>query len=262
MRRLVGGIIRANNAFNFIKDGDKIGVGVSGGKDSSLLLIALNHYANFMKNKKGWNIQIYGVHIVMNYYENINYKPYKNWLKKMGLKVKFINSNVGEILRAKLSKQGKVQCSLCAKLKKAIMVREAKKLGINKLATGHHMDDAIETFFMNFINEGRIATFMPDNFFDRNNIHLIRPFILIKESETQALSKQMKIPVIKDSCPNEHSTQRDYIKHFIKNNFYENPKLKASYKNFQIALLNGKQSQLWFDGTSHKKDLLTKSYRH
>jgi tRNA(Ile)-lysidine synthase TilS/MesJ len=162
----------------------------------------------------------------------------------MGLEVKFINSNVGEILRAKLSKQGKVQCSLCAKLKKAIMVREAKKLGINKLATGHHIDDAIETFFMNLINEGRIATFMADNFFDRNGIHLIRPFILIKESETKALSKQMKIPVIKNSCPNEHTTQREYIKHFIETNFYENPKLKASYKNFQIALLNGKQSQL------------------
>ena len=137
-------------------------------------------------------------------------------MKKQGLKVKFINSNIGEILRAKPNKQGKVQCSLCVKLKKAIMVREAKKMGINKVATGHHIDDAIETFFMNFINEGRIATFMPDNYFDRNGIHLIRPFILIKESETKALSKQMKIPLIKNSCPNEHSTQREYIKHFIK----------------------------------------------
>jgi tRNA(Ile)-lysidine synthase TilS/MesJ len=143
------------------------------------------------------------------------------------------------------------------------MVKEAKKLGINKLATGHHVDDAIETFFMNFINEGRIATFMPDNFFDRNGIHLIRPFILVKESETKMLSKQLGIPVIKNSCPNEHSTQREYIKHFIETNFYKNPKLKASYQNFQVGLLNGKQSQLWFDDPhKKKKDLLTKSYRH
>jgi hypothetical protein len=60
--------------------------------------MALKHYANFMKNKKGWNIKVYGVHIVMNYYKNINYKPYKDWLTKMGLKVKFIESNVGEIV--------------------------------------------------------------------------------------------------------------------------------------------------------------------
>jgi tRNA(Ile)-lysidine synthase TilS/MesJ len=180
----------------------------------------------------------------MNYYKNINYTKYKQWLKDNKLKVKFINSNVGDALKAKLSRTGKVQCSLCAKLKKAIMVKEAKKMGINKLATGHHIDDAIETFFMNMINEGRLATFMPDNFFDRNDIHLIRPFILIKESDTIAISKKLKIPVIKNSCPNEVTTQRQYVKDFINSNFYTNPRFKASLRNFQVALLNGKQSQL------------------
>jgi tRNA(Ile)-lysidine synthase TilS/MesJ len=124
------------------------------------------------------------------------------------------------------------------------MVKEAKKLGINKLATGHHIDDAIETFFMNLINEGRINTFLPDNFFDRNDIHLIRPFILIKESDTISVCKKLKIPVIKNSCPNENTTQRQYMKEFLAKNFYTNPKFAASLRNFQVALLNGKQSQL------------------
>ncbi|GHU32794.1 hypothetical protein FACS1894166_06850 [Bacilli bacterium] len=160
------------------------------------------------------------------------------------MQVKFIQSTVGDALKAHKSKKGKVQCSLCAKLKKAIMVKEAKKLKINKLATGHHIDDAIETFFMNMINEGRLNTFSPDTFFDRNGIHLIRPFILVKEEVTRAITKQMKIPVIVGSCPNEFSTQRMDIKNMLEKQFYKNQQFKASYHNFQVMLLNGKQSSL------------------
>jgi tRNA(Ile)-lysidine synthase TilS/MesJ len=165
-------------------------------------------------------------------------------LKEHNLSVDFIDSNIGEALKAKIDKHGRVQCSLCAKLKKAILVKHAKKQRINKLATGHHVDDAIETFFMNLINEGRIATFLPDNFFDRNGIHLIRPFILLKEDVMIALSKKMHIPVLNHMCPNETTTQRTYIKHLINKVFYQDKKLMASLKNFPIALLNGKQSQL------------------
>jgi tRNA(Ile)-lysidine synthase TilS/MesJ len=140
------------------------------------------------------------------------------------------------------------------------MVKEAKKLKINKLATGHHIDDAIETFFMNMINEGRLNTFSPDTFFDRNGIHLIRPFILVKEDVTRSITKQMKIPVIVGSCPNEFSTQRMDIKSMLEKQFYKNPQFKASLHNFQVMLLNGKQSSLWFDAKGKKKDLLSKLY--
>jgi tRNA(Ile)-lysidine synthase TilS/MesJ len=178
------------------------------------------------------------------------------------LDVKFIESNVGEILKAKLSKNGKVQCSLCAKLKKAIMVKEAKKMKINKIATGHHVDDAIETLFMNMINEGRLSTFQPMTNFDRNHIFLIRPFILCKEDVPKSICKKMNIPVIIGSCPNEFDTQRAYMKQFLKDNFYDNPRFKASLANFPTALLNGKQSALWFDDRKAKKqDLIKKMFQ-
>jgi tRNA(Ile)-lysidine synthase TilS/MesJ len=124
------------------------------------------------------------------------------------------------------------------------MVKEARKLGFNKIATGHHIDDAIETLFMNMINEGRISTFSPITFFDRNDIHLIRPFCLLKEEMTIKVAKKLKIPIIKNSCPNETTTQRNDIKKMLDQVFYKNTKFKYSYKNFQVALLNSKQSNL------------------
>jgi tRNA(Ile)-lysidine synthase TilS/MesJ len=133
---------------------------------------------------------------------------------------------------------------LCSKLKKAILVKHAKKMKVNKIATGHHIDDAIETLFMNMINEGRISVFSANNYLDRNKIHLIRPFCLIKENHIKKVSKQLKIPTIENSCPNEHDTQRSYMKDFLYTNFYKNPRFKASEHNFQVALLNGNQSNL------------------
>jgi len=164
-------------------------------------------------------------------------------LDKNDLKVNFIESNIGEILKAKKRKD-KIACSLCAKLKKAIITKEAKKLGCNKIAFGHHIDDAIETLFMNMIGEGRIATFSPFIDFNRNQIELIRPFILTREEDITSAAKKYQIPIIKNACPLENLTRRTYIKNFLETNFYKNKNFKNCYINFQQSLLNGKQSNL------------------
>lgn len=257
MRKLVGSIIRTNKIFNFIKNNDKILVGVSGGKDSTLLLKALTLYSQYVNHKYGWNIKIYGLHIKMNYYNNIDYTEFKKYLKQNKLNVKFVESDIGDILKAKV-KKGLVQCSLCAKLKKAILVKEAKKIGAKIIATGHHADDAIETLFLNMIHEGRIATFSPYIYFDRSNTYLIRPFILLREKDIIKEAKKQKIPVIENSCPRETNTERIFIKKFLETNFYKNKIFNMSYNNFLVALLNGKQSTLWFDNKSKKKDLIKK----
>nr|QIQ09856.1 tRNA 2-thiocytidine(32) synthetase TtcA [uncultured Mycoplasmataceae bacterium] len=256
MRELVGEIIKSNKVFNLIEDGDKICVGVSCGKDSSLLLLALNLYKQYVKNKYGWNIKIYGVHIKMNLYKDIDYSKYKKFMKNKKVNFKTVESNMNEILLAK-KKKGVIQCSLCAKLKKAILVKEAKKLKCNKIAMAHHVDDAIETLFMNMIHEGRIATFNPKNYFDRTDMTLIRPFCLLREKSLIREAKKQNIPIIKRDCPIDGKTERTYIKSFLEKNFYKNKKFSMSYENFLVALLNGKQSSLWFD-ESAKKDLLIK----
>ncbi len=255
MRRLIGSIIKAQQLFNLFEKNDRILIGVSGGKDSSLLLYALNLYVNKI-NKKKWNIKIFAAHVNLHFYQT-NYQPYLNWLNENKLNVQFIDSNVSEVLELK-KKNNKIACSLCSKMKKAILIKEAKKLNCNKVAMAHHFDDAIETLFLNLLNEGRIATFKPKSHLSREKIILIRPFVLTNESTIIQLQKKLNIPVIKNQCPNEKMTQRTYLKEFIQKNFYENKLFPNAYLNLRNSLINGKNSELWFVNDKSKIDLLKK----
>lgn len=256
MRTAVGSIIRANKAFDLISDGDRIAVGVSGGKDSMLLLKALSIYKNILKSELNWNIELYGIHLKMNLC-HIEYEEIIKYWNEQGIEFKVVDTHMGEILRNQI-KKGKIQCSLCSKMKKAILIDEAKKINCNKVAMGHHADDAIETFFMNMINEGRIATFKPKMYLDRSDIWFIRPFILGREKDILKAAKSEKLPIVPCGCPMEGFTQRDSMKDFINNNFYKNKKWETSYKNFINALLNGKEFDLWFNNDYEMEDLLSK----
>lgn len=244
MRTAIGSIIRANKAFDIIQNGDKIAVGVSGGKDSMLMLKALSIYKNIVKNELNWDIEVYGIHLKMNLC-HIDYDPIIKYWEELNIKFIVAETEMGDILRNQI-KKNKIQCSLCSKMKKAILIDEAKKLNCNKVAMGHHADDAIETFFMNMINEGRIATFKPKMYLDRSNIWFIRPFILGREKDIAKAARQEKMPIVPCGCPMEGFTQRDSMKDFLAENFYKNKKWEASYKNFLNALLNGKEFDLWF----------------
>ncbi len=133
------------------------------------------------------------------------------------------DTKMGEILKTQL-KKGKIQCSLCSKMKKAILIDQAKLHGCNKVAMGHHADDAIETLFLNMINEGRIATFKPQMFLDRNQIMFIRPLITCREKDIARAAKKLALPILPCGCPMEGFTQRDTMKAFLKQHFYEDKK--------------------------------------
>lgn len=254
MRRIIGLIIKADHLFHLFDKNDRIMVGVSGGKDSSLLYYALKMYANKVNREQHMNIQVFACHVKLNF-GSINFMPYEKWLDSNDLAVKFIDSDVAEVLQAKM-KNNKMPCSLCSKMKKAILIREAKKQKCNKIALGHHVDDAIETLFLNFLNEGRLATFQPVNYLSREKITMIRPFVLVNEQCIITLTKKLQIPVIKNLCPNDTTTQRIYLKKFIQKHFYDNPLFPNAYANFRNALMNGKNAELWFDNNQPKKDLL------
>lgn len=255
MRTILGSIIKANKIFKLIEDGDKICVGVSGGKDSMTLLFALGLYAKKLKEDYNWNVSIVGIHLRMNLCA-IEYEPIIEYWKKQGVDFHVVDTKMGEILKAHM-KGNKIQCSLCSKMKKAILIENAIKLNCNKVAMGHHADDAIETLFMNMINEGRIATFKPKMYLDRSQITFIRPLILAREKDIKKAAKSLSIPVIPCGCPMEGFTQRDGMKAFLKEQIYDKEKTKAAYTNFYVALMNGKEFDLWFkdEQTNEIEDL-------
>jgi len=253
MRVIIGNIIRANALFKMIKKNDHIAVGVSGGKDSLILLQALDIYCKKLNKDKHQNLKVKGFHVSLGF-KKIDYSKLINWAKKNNIALEIIDSNVAEVLKAKKEK-GKIQCSLCSKMKKAILIRTMKEQGFNKLALGHHADDAIETFFMNVLNESRMATLKPASYLDRNKVWQIRPLILCREKEIERVARKAKLPIIKNMCPNERITQRTYMKNFIQKNFYDSKQWPNSYINIIRSFLNRDQSYLWFDEKYDQKDI-------
>lgn len=243
MRKIVGNIIKANKMFNLIENGDRICVGVSGGKDSMLLLHALSIYRDIAK-KNGLNFSLVGVHMKLNLCA-IDYESLQSFWNSKGVEFYIVDTKMGEILKNQM-KKGKIQCSLCSKMKKAILIDNAKLHNCNKVAMGHHADDAIETLFLNMINEGRIATFKPKMFLDRTKITFIRPLITCREKDILKVAKKNELPILPCGCPMEGFTQRDTVKAFLKEHFYDKKKWEASYNNFYISLFNGRQFDMWF----------------
>lgn len=252
MNKVIGNIIKSNKIFDLIQNNDKICVGVSGGKDSMGLLYALSVYKKIAA-KENLNFDIVGIHLKMNLCA-VDYEQIKAYWQKKGVEFAVVDSRMGEILKANM-KKGKLQCSLCSKMKKAILIDAAKKYNCNKIAMGHHADDAIETFFLNLINEGRIATFKPKMYLDRSQMWFIRPLITCREKDIIKETKKLDMPIIPCGCPMEGFTQRDSMKAFLEQHFYKNPKWAASYKNFYISLMNGKQNDLWFIDSKKVKDV-------
>lgn len=228
MRHIIGSIIKANKIFKMIENNDRIIVGVSGGKDSLTLLLCLIFYAKKVKQELNWNIKIKAFLIDIGF-KKTNFCQLKKFFKQNNISFEIITSDIAQILK-KFKKQNKIQCSFCSRMKKAILTKIAIKQKFNKIAFGHHIDDAIETLFMNILNEGRIETFKPITYLSKTKIYLIRPLILCHEKEIIAFAKKKKLPIISNQCPNNFSSQRTMMKKFIEENFYANKIWPNSYK--------------------------------
>lgn len=244
MRKIIGNLIKANKIFNLIENGDRVCIGVSGGKDSMTLLLGLSIYQQIAA-RDGLHFEIVGVHLKLNLCA-VDYDQLVNYWKLKNVEFHLHDTKMGEILKLQM-KNNKIQCSLCSKMKKAILIDAAKQYKCNKVAMGHHADDAIETMFLNLINEGRIATFKPKMYLDRSDMWFIRPLITCREKDIiNAAQRAKDLPILPCGCPMEGFTQRDSMKLFIDQHFYHNEKWKAAYQNFYIALMNGKECDLWF----------------
>ena len=240
MKKLLAQVRKADNMFSLIEDKDVIGIGLSGGKDSSLLLYTMYLYRFLYENTYHKSFDIIGIHIDLNFGED-DMGPLFDWFSKYPIQIHSESSKIADILKLNLHKD-KIDCSLCSTLKKGAVIKTAKELGCNKVAFAHHADDAIETLLMNMIYGGRIATFDPKMYLTNSQTTFIRPFCLSFESEIAKTCKQLEIPVISSGCPNDGYTKREDIKQLLHSIYHEYPQAK---ENFLLSLYNKEKVNLY-----------------
>ncbi len=246
MKKIIGCIRKADNDYNLIQENDRIAVGVSGGKDSMLLLLALHYYQKSCIQNHVKNFEVVGIHVEMGF-GNMDFTPVEEYCEKLGIEFHHYASQIYEILKIQANDDGSLKCSLCSKFKKATVITAAKEHNCNRVAFAHHADDAIETLFMNAIYGGRLATFKPHMFLTNTEMDFIRPFVYAFESDIKAAVEQSQIPIVKSTCPMDGYTKRQDTKDLLNDLYKKYPMAK---ENFLLMLHNEKQLDLW----SHYKE--------
>ena len=209
----------AIDTYNMINEGDKIAIGISGGKDSLTLLYALAGIRTFYPK----NFDIIAITIDLGF-SNFETDKVKELCDELNVPYYVVKTDIYNIIFESRKEQN--PCSLCAKMRKGALNNEILRLGCNKIAYAHHKDDLIETFFMSLIFEGRINTFSPVTYLDKTKLTLIRPLMFCEEGEIKAFERNMSLPVIKAKCPADGYTKREYVKQHILSLEKENPRCK------------------------------------
>ncbi|MBO4412946.1 MAG: tRNA 2-thiocytidine(32) synthetase TtcA [Clostridia bacterium] len=228
LRKILSGVSKSIYEFKMIENGDKVAVGLSGGKDSLILLAALANFKKF----KGQNFELLAITIDQTG-GKADYSKLKQFCNELNVPLHIEKSDIFEII-FDVRKEAN-PCSLCAKLRRGILCSSAKKLGCNKLALAHHKDDLVETFFLSLFYEGRINTFSPVTYLSNSDITCIRPLIFVDEKDIILTSKNL--PIFKNPCPIDRKTKREEIKNFLKN-LYKNKNMEKQIKNAILNNLN------------------------
>lgn len=208
MKKVISLTRRAIEEYNMIEDGDKIAVGVSGGKDSLVLLCALAELSRYYPKK----FTVTALTLDMGY--KSDYSKIQALCDSLGVEFKVKYTNIKEIVFDIRNETN--PCSLCAKMRRGSLNDFAIENGCRKVALGHHNDDVLETFLLSLMHEGRIHCFSPVTYLDRTQIYQIRPMIYVRERDIRGAARNHDIPVIHNECPADGYTQREYMKDLIK----------------------------------------------
>jgi len=231
----LGSIRRASEEFGLISQGDRVAVGVSGGKDSVALLYALKEYQHFSNEE----FSFFGICIDLGN-EGFDASSIETMCAENGIEFYVVKSEIAKIVFD--VRQEKSPCSLCAKLRKGALIKAAKKYGANKVAVGHHRDDLLETFVLSMLYEGRLTAMAPKTYLDRQDITQIRPFIYLEEKHIANFVKRNNLPVIESFCRIDGDTKRSEAKEII--SFMEDKNDKAR-KIMMTAITKSENYKLW-----------------
>ena len=229
LQKLLSYTRRAVDDYGMIESGDKIAVGISGGKDSLALLYALNGLKRFYPNP--FTIEA----ITVSVFKEMDLTPIKALCEELNVPYTVISTEIGEIVFKERKEEN--PCSLCAKMRKGAFNEQAKALGCNKVAYAHNKDDIVETMLMSLIYEGRFHSFSPYTYLDRMDLTVIRPLMYVPEADIIGFKNQYHLPVCKNPCPADGHTRREYVKNVVRTLTTENPGAK---ERMFTAIVNGK----------------------
>ena len=209
MKKILSSIKKLDETYNLIEPSDKIAIAVSGGKDSLLLASALSKYRMYSKK----DFKLISITIDLGF-ENFDLTNVTKYLSDLRIEHIIQKTQIAQIVFD--IRKEKNPCSLCSKMRKGVLYETAKAQGCNKVALGHHLDDAIDTFYLSLFYERRFFTIKPKIYLSRADIWAIRPLLYANESEVISCVKNYRLPVVKSPCVMDKTSNREKIRELIK----------------------------------------------
>ena len=220
LNAFTGTVRRAVDDYHMIDEGDAVAVGVSGGKDSLLLLLALNHLRSFYPLP----FTLEAITIELGF-EGMDFAPVAALCESLGVPYTRVKTDIKEIVFDIREEEN--PCSLCAKMRRGALNDAIRERGISKLALGHHFDDAVETFMLSLLFEGRLSCFRPVTFLDRSGVTQIRPLVYAGETKIASLAEALALPIVENPCPMDRTSKRHEVKQLLAAMSAEYPDMKS-----------------------------------
>jgi len=208
MQHLMGLVRRCVDDYNMIEEGDRIAVGVSGGKDSLALLVLLAGLRQYYPKK----FELQAITVDMGR-PDMDFTPVEQLCERLQVPYTRVRTQISDIVFN--ARQEKNPCSMCAKMRRGALHDAMKAAGCNKVALGHHYDDAVETFLLSLFYEGRLSCFQPVTWLSRMEVTQIRPMLYVGEKAVEGFSRRMDLPVVVNTCPADKNTKRQEVKDLL-----------------------------------------------
>ncbi|MDR0221441.1 MAG: tRNA 2-thiocytidine biosynthesis TtcA family protein [Lachnospiraceae bacterium] len=230
-QQVLSRVRKAVDDYEMIAAGDRIAVGVSGGKDSLTLLCALHGLSRFYPAP----FEIEAITVDLGF-ENLSLEKVAKLCEDLGVTYTVIKTDIAKVVFAERKETN--PCSLCAKMRKRAFNEAVKKAGLNKVAYAHHKDDVVETMLMSLIFEGRAHTFTPVTYLDRTDLTVIRPLLYMDEADIIGFARANDLPIVKSPCPIDGYTKREYAKNLVKT-------FEAEHHGTRERIFTAIRSGLW-----------------
>ncbi len=207
MQKLMSVVRRCIDDYQMIKENDSIAVGVSGGKDSMTLLCALAGLKEF------YPLPFTLKAVTLDLGFGADFDPIRRYCDKIGVELIIRETQIGKVIFEERKESN--PCSMCSKMRRGALNEMAKSIGCDKIALGHHFDDAVETFMLSLIYEGRLSCFEPVTWLSRMEVTQIRPLLYLNEHSVASFAERYELPIVKNPCPADSNTKRQEVKDLL-----------------------------------------------